>query len=219
MDMIPAFPHPATRKTIYYTEQPDVNRSARYRIFKRGLDLFVSLLLLLLLLVPMSVIALVIVLDSPGSPIFCQERLGRNGRPFILLKFRSMRRDAEPNGPQWAAVRDSRCTRVGAFLRKYRLDELPQLFNILVGQMSFVGPRPERAYFYSQFETYVIGFSNRLAVTPGLTGLAQINGGYDLLPEEKVAYDMTYIGSASLQTDIKCILRTIPVLLSCSGAR
>lgn len=101
-----------------------------------------------------------------------------------------MRTDAEKDGPKWAERSDDRCTRFGALLRKTRLDELPQLWNILKGEMSFVGPRPERKYFYEQFEKYIVGFSNRLVVIPGLTGYAQVNGGYELAPEEKIVYDM-----------------------------
>ena len=134
------------------------------------------------------IIALVIMIDSPGSPIYIQERLGKNGKPFRMYKFRSMRLDAEDNGPKWADLKDERCTKVGYVLRKCHLDELPQLFNILKNDMSFVGPRPERACFYDKFETYIKGFSNRLEVMPGLTGYAQVNGGYDLTPEEKILY-------------------------------
>ena len=112
---------------------------------------------------------LIVALDSPGPAIFRQERLGLNGKPFMIYKFRTMRLDAEANGPRWAAVCDTRCTRFGQFLRRTRLDELPQLWNILRGDMSLVGPRPERAYFYREFETYIPGFSNRMMVTPGLT--------------------------------------------------
>lgn len=122
-----------------------------------------------------------------GRPDFKQERLGINGKPFMIYKFRSMRLDAEENGPQWADEQDPRCTHFGQILRRTRLDELPQLYNILRGDMSFVGPRPERAYFYREFEKYIPGFSNRLLVTPGLTGYAQVNGGYSLKPEERLS--------------------------------
>ena len=136
-----------------------------------------------------------------------------------MVKFRSMRVDAEANGPQWAESEDDRCTRVGQFLRKTHLDELPQLWNIFMGHMSIVGPRPERAYFYDEFETYIHGFRNRLAVRPGLTGLAQVNGGYDLKPEEKIAYDMDYIRRQSLWVDIVCILKTVRLVFTRKGAR
>ena len=146
-------------------------------------------------------------------------KLGKDGKPFTILKLRTMRLDAEKNGPRWAETNDSRCTRLGRFLRKTRIDELPQLWNILRGEMSFVGPRPERAYFYDQFEQYIPEFRNRLAAVPGLTGWAQINGGYTLRPEEKIVYDMEYIKECSLRMDVKCLLMTVPIMLTHNGAR
>ena len=135
------------------------------------------------------------------------------------MKFRSMRLDAEENGPQWADKDDPRCTHLGRVLRKSRLDELPQLWNILKGDMSFVGPRPERKCFYDEFETYIHGFHNRLIVKPGLTGWAQVNGGYDLKPEEKIVYDMEYIQSCSIGMDLKCLLKTVRLVFTHVGAR
>lgn len=167
----------------------------------------------------MVVIALLIRLDSPGGAIFRQERLGKDGVSFTMYKFRSMCVNAEENGPQWAKKDDPRCTRIGSLLRNSRLDELPQILNILKGDMSFVGPRPERACFYEAFEQYIPEFSNRLSVQPGLTGLAQINGGYDLLPEEKIVFDMEYIQKQSIKIDLYCILKTICVVFSHEGAR
>ena len=158
-------------------------------------------------------------LDSPGPAIFRQERLGKNGKPFMILKLRSMRLDAEKNGPRWAERNDSRCTRLGSFLRRSRLDELPQLWNILHGEMSFVGPRPERAYFYDQFEKTIPGFRNRLAVIPGLTGLAQINGGYDLSPDQKIVFDMKYIENCCVGMDLSCMLKTVRLVFTHEGAR
>lgn len=145
-----------------------------YRMVKRAFDLTAALILSVLLAVPAAILMLLIRLDSPGPAIFRQERLGKNGKPFMILKLRSMRLDAEKNGPRWAERNDSRCTRLGSFLRRSRLDELPQLWNILHGEMSFVGPRPERAYFYDQFEKTIPGFRNRLAVIPGLTDLCAV---------------------------------------------
>jgi|GEM_PF-4935407 len=115
-----------------------------YRMVKRAFDLTAALILSVLLAVPAAILMLLIRLDSPGPAIFRQERLGKNGKPFMILKLRSMRLDAEKNGPRWAERNDSRCTRLGSFLRRSRLDELPQLWNILHGEMSFVGPRPRR---------------------------------------------------------------------------
>lgn len=193
--------------------------SAGYLFAKRLFDIAASLLAGIVLLLPMLVIALIIRLDSPGPALFRQERLGKDGKPFTMLKFRSMYLDAEVNGPQWAAVNDHRCTRVGRVLRNSRLDELPQLWNILKGDMSFVGPRPERACFYDAFETYIPGFRDRLQIKPGLTGWAQINGGYELKPEEKLVYDLEYIDSCGVKTDLLCILKTVPLAFTHKGAR
>ena len=118
-----------------------------------------------------------------------------------------------------ADEQDPRCTHFGQILRRTRLDELPQFYNILRGDMSFVGPRPERAYFYGEFEKYIPGFSNRLMVVPGLTGHAQVNGGYSLKPEEKIIYDMEYIEKRSIWMDLACIGKTIRVVLCGAGAR
>ena len=190
-----------------------------YTAVKRTMDLLLSLVGCILLALPMALIALLIKLDSPGPVIYAQERLGRNGKKFRIYKFRSMRQDAEAAGPRWAAEDDDRCTKIGRVLRKCRLDELPQLYNILRGDMSLVGPRPERECFYYEFETYIPGFKNRMAVRPGLTGHAQVNGGYSLLPEEKIVYDMEYIRKRSVKMDVLCILRTVSVIFSHEGAR
>ena len=205
---------------VEYEIQPvEVKSRPVYLAVKRGFDIVTALFAMIVLFVPMLVIALIIVLDSPGSALFKQERLGKNGKMFTILKFRSMRQDAEEHGPQWADKDDDRCTKVGRFLRKTRLDELPQCWNILVGDMSWVGPRPERACFYDQFETYIHGFRHRLAVRPGLTGLAQINGGYDLKPEEKIVYDMEYIRNRSLKLDLYCMFKTVRLVFTHEGAR
>ena len=208
-----------TTQRVMYIERPRVAEKRAYRAVKRAFDISGALAGLAVLAIPMSVIALIIVLDSPGDPIFKQERLGKDGKPFIMYKFRSMREDAERDGPRWADADDARCTRFGAVLRRTRLDELPQIWNILRGDMSFVGPRPERACFYRKFEQYIIGFSNRLTVIPGLTGYAQVNGGYDLKPEEKILYDMVYIERRSVWMDLRCILKTVGVVLRGDGAR
>lgn len=190
-----------------------------YHYIKRLIDFMISLIGLLTLFLPMLLIGILIKLDSEGPVIFSQERLGLNGAPFKLFKFRSMRIDSEADGPRWASKEDHRVTRVGQIIRKTRLDELPQLFNILMGQMSLVGPRPERKVFYDKFETYIHGFHQRLMVIPGLTGLAQINGGYDLLPEEKILFDIEYMKKRSLGMDILIILRTVVVVFNHHGAR
>lgn len=203
----------------FIIEKPEISTSPMYSAIKRSFDFIFSLIAIIVLLLPMLIIALIIVIDSEGSPIFRQERLGKDGIPFNIYKFRSMVLNAEADGPRWAEEDDERCTRFGRILRKTRLDELPQLYNILKGDMSFVGPRPERAFFYDRFEQYIHGFKNRLMVTPGLTGYAQISGGYSLLPEEKIVYDMDYIKNQSVGMDIKCIFKTFNVLLTGKGSR
>lgn len=210
-------------------DQPDVYRvnTVKSSVFMMGLydavkrlfDLTFAVVLVVLLFIPMIVIAICVRSDSPGNIIFKQERLGKGGVSFTIFKFRSMRADAESDGPRWADENDSRCTRVGTFLRLSRLDELPQLFNIIKGEMSFVGPRPERECFYKEFEKTIPGFYNRLAVKPGLTGLAQVTGGYNLDAAEKLEYDMQYIAGCSILLDIKCILKTAKIVFTHDGAR
>ena len=204
---------------LYRVDPVTPKVSGFYRLLKRLADIAVGLSVAVFGAVPMLIIAALIKLDSKGPVIFRQERLGKDGKPFVMYKFRSMHVDAEVNGPQWAEKKDDRCTRIGCILRKTRLDELPQFFNILKGEMSLVGPRPERPYFYDQFETYIHGFRNRLVVRPGLTGWAQVSGGYDLLPEEKIVYDMEYISKMSVGMDLRCIFKTVRLIFTHEGAR
>ncbi len=206
-------------RETYFIEAPDMKPKRLYAFCKRAFDIIASFTAGTVCLIPMLIIGILICLDSPGPMLFCQERLGKNGKPFMMYKFRSMTTDAEAGGPQWASKNDMRCTRLGRILRKTRLDELPQLWNILVGNMSIVGPRPERACFYEEFETYIHGFSHRMAVKPGLTGLAQINGGYDLKPEEKIVFDMQYINNRSVYMDLSCIFKTVKLVFTHEGAR
>ena len=206
-------------ETNVTTEEIEIGGSPAYFFVKRLLDILLSIIAAVILMIPMLLIALLVKLDSEGPVLYTQERLGLNGKPFMIYKFRTMIVDAEAGGPRWAAVNDQRCTRLGAVLRKSRLDELPQLINILKGEMSLVGPRPERAYFYNIFETYIPGFRNRMVVKPGLTGLAQVNGGYSLLPEEKLVYDMEYVRTQSLPLDILCMLKTARLVITHKGAR
>ena len=197
----------------------NIERKPVYSAIKRAFDIVVSFTAIVFLLIPMIIISLVIIMDSSGGAVYTQERLGKNGKEFVLYKFRTMKADAEKNGAQWALEDDERCTRVGKFLRATRLDELMQLFNILKGDMSFVGPRPERGIFYKEFSHYIDGFEQRLYVTPGLTGLAQINGGYDLKPEEKIAYDLEYIENRNFFSDLKIIFSTVAIIFNHNGAR
>lgn len=185
-----------------------LKQSVFYYACKRAFDIVVSALGLLIMLIPMGIIALCVKCSSPGPAIYRQERLGKGGKPFIMYKFRSMRDDAEKNGPQWAREQDDRCTRVGRALRKYHLDEVPQLWNIFKGDMSFVGPRPERPYFYDAFEKELPEYRLRLKVKPGLTGLSQIESGYYVEPQQRLADDIRYMENMSFWLDMKYIFKT-----------
>jgi len=197
-------------------------KSAVLLAAKRLLDLLVSSALLILMLPIMGIVALAIWLDS-GSPIlFRQERIGLGGRPFQILKFRSMSQDAEEHGPKWAAEDDHRVTRVGRILRKLRLDELPQVVNVLRGEMSFVGPRPERAIFCRMLESETPFYALRYSVRPGITGWAQVKYQYGASIEEaktKLEYDLFYIKHLSLTLDLAILFETAKVVLWQRGAK
>lgn len=177
-----------------------------YNICKRVLDLLICLLGIAVLLPVFAAIFIAIRLSSKGTAIFRQERAGKNGKSFIFYKFRTMKVDADPFGPSPKSGEDARLTKIGKFLREYSLDELPQLFNILKGQMSTVGPRP---LYLSQMPEWDERQKKRLLVKPGLTGLAQTQGRGELTREEKLELDVKYVETASLLTDIKIILVTI----------
>ena len=203
----------------YIIKDVIVKEKTLYLSLKRCFDFFVSLIAFVFLLPIMIVVAILIKLDSEGPIIYAQERLGKNGKKFMMYKFRSMNINAEEDGPRWASDDDERCTRFGKIMRKCRLDELPQLINIIKGEMSIVGPRPEREYFYNEFNKYIEGFDKRLLVKPGLTGYAQVNGGYDLKPEEKIVFDMFYIENMSFKLDFWCLIYTVRLLFTHEGAR
>jgi len=158
----------------------------------------------------LAVVALLIKRDSPGPILYRQERCGENGKPFVLFKFRTMRLDAEAaTGPVWAVENDPRRTRIGAFLRRHNLDEIPQLWNVLKGEMSLVGPRPERPCFVEQFKEGITRYMWRHVSKPGITGWAQVNGlrgNTDL--QERVKYDLYYLENWSLAFDFKIIVKT-----------
>ena len=205
---------------FFVEELGEIEKKPVYSFVKRMIDILGSSVALIILLIPMLLIALLIRLDSEGSAFYFQERLGKNGKKFNVIKFRTMRVDAEKDGAQWSkGENDVRITKMGSVLRKTRLDELPQLLCILKGDMTIVGPRPERECFYNEFETYIHGFIQRTKVTPGLTGLAQVRGGYDLKPEEKIIYDIEYIKKRSLVLDIKIIFETVKVVFTHEGAK
>ncbi len=185
-----------------------------YSFIKRVSDIIFAFLGIVITAIPMLVIAVLIKAKMGGTVFYRQTRLGLNGKPFRIIKFRTMTMDAEAGGAQWSeGIHDTRITKLGTALRQYRLDELPQFFNVLAGSMSLVGPRPERPCFYEAFETYIHGFSQRLVVKPGITGLAQVNGGYSIHPEEKILHDIEYIKKRSLWMDFIILLRTVEIVL------
>ncbi|PVE67206.1 sugar transferase [Priestia megaterium] len=190
-----------------------------YSLCKRVCDIAISLMALAVLLPVILLFALIVMIETPGSPFFLQERLGQSGRPFTIMKLRSMYSDAEKNGAQWAVKNDSRVTKVGKLIRQTRIDELPQLWNVLKGDMSIVGPRPERAVFIEEFQKTLPAFSQRLAVKPGLTGWAQINGGYELTPAEKLELDLYYIHHTNIRFDVKIMMKTLRVIVTGDGSR
>ncbi len=200
------------------TNSTVVKNGLIYEYTKRVFDVVLSSIGLIVAIPLMVIIGIAIKLDTKGPIFYCQERVGKNGKVYTLYKLRSMHENAEENGAQWAEEDDPRVTKVGKFIRRTRLDELPQLFNVLKGDMSLVGPRPERPIFTYQFNEQIPGFINRLQVKPGLTGWAQVNGGYKLTPAEKLEYDLYYIENRTIWLDIKIMLKTIMVVLTGKGA-
>ena len=199
-------------------------RTSPLRSFlKRASDIFNSIALLILTSPLMLLVPILIKLTSRGPVLYRQKRLGMNGVEFDVLKFRSMHLDAEgAGGPQWASENDPRVTAVGRIIRSLRIDELPQLFNILRGEMSFIGPRPERAHFILELERRLPYYTLRMTVRPGLSGWAQVEYGYGATEDdalEKLKYDLYYIKNANLLFDLWIALKTIKVVLSGRGAR
>ncbi len=230
--------------------KPEVARRMISSAIRRSMDIIGAIVGLVLTLPLWIILPVLIKLDSPGPVFYVQQRVGINrrsrdrrafqkadvrdrrqsdrrqnnimGRPFNLVKFRTMVQDAEKKcGPVWATKNDPRVTRIGRFLRKTRLDEIPQFVNILKGDMSLVGPRPERPSFVSKLSREVDNYTGRLAVKPGLTGLAQVENGYDSSVDtvvRKVEYDLEYINSRSLWLDCKILLKTVKVVITGKGA-
>ena len=191
----------------------ELPRKPIYELVKRCFDIALSALLLILLAIPMLLIGLAVKITSPGPVLYAQERLGKDGKQIKICKFRTMIFDSEIDTIRWSYDDDPRVTSLGRVLRKFHIDELPQLWDIFRGVLSFVGPRPEREVFYDAFETYIHGFRERLKVKPGLTGLAQITGGSLMPPEEKILCDIEYIRSRSFLLDLKLLIRTAIVVL------
>jgi exopolysaccharide biosynthesis polyprenyl glycosylphosphotransferase len=187
---------------------------AGQELVKRAFDLVVSVTMLLVCAPVMLAVYIFVPLESKGPALFRQERIGRGGTKFDLFKFRTMCADAESDsGPVLASEHDPRITPLGRFLRSTRLDELPQLINVLQGEMSMVGPRPEREFFVRQFEEHIPTYVLRLSVQPGISGMAQVMGRYSTSPERKLRFDLMYIFNYSLILDLKILLRTIWVVL------
>lgn len=207
----------------YYRRDTASNTKEKlmYKIIKRSVDIFLCSIAFIIFTPIIIIACLCVVIESKGSPIFKQERLGLNGKSFLIYKIRSMRMDAEAvSGPKWAEENDPRVTRVGRFIRRTRIDEMPQIVNILKGEMSMVGPRPEREVFYKIYEEEEkLDYRQRLRVKQGLTGYAQVYGGYELNPAKKLELDNKYIEKRSLIVDFIIILKTVNVLFSGDGAR
>jgi exopolysaccharide biosynthesis polyprenyl glycosylphosphotransferase len=193
-----------------------------HAIVTRGFDIVFSLLLLVAVLPVMLLTALAIKFEDGGPVFYPQNRVGLNGREFTLFKFRSMRIDAEARGPVWAQQRDPRITRIGAFIRRVRIDELPQLLNILRGEMSVIGPRPERPHFVQQLAQTIPCYADRAQVKPGLTGWAQVNYPYGASIEDaraKLSYDLYYVKHRSMLLNLKIVFATVRVVLFQEGSR
>ncbi len=191
-------------------------------LVKRAMDIGAASLLLILTAPILAVFAGLIPLETDGPIFYRQLRTGRYGQPFSILKFRSMRSDAEAATPQWAAAKDPRVTRVGKFMRSTRIDELPQLLTVIRGDMSLIGPRPERPFFVDQLNREIPHYGNRHYLRPGLTGWAQINYPYGASIEDargKLAYDLFYLKNQSTILDLYIMIATIRVVLFGEGAR
>jgi sugar transferase (PEP-CTERM system associated) len=214
-------PHEVAADWLTFSE--GFAHGARRRIVKRGLDLAVSVGFLLAVLPLTLVVALLIKLDSKGPVFYRQERVGLDGRTFKLWKFRSMRTDAEADGvARWASSADDRTTRVGRVIRKVRIDEIPQIINVLAGEMSFIGPRPERPYFVEQLRQQIPYYDLRHRVRPGITGWAQVSYRYGASVEDarrKLSYDLFYLKKNDLLLDFAILVQTVRVILFAQGAR
>jgi len=198
-------------------------QSSRFQdAVKRIFDLIFALLGLVTTMPIMLLTVLAIRLDSPGPIFYMQQRVGKDGKDFSVIKFRSMRQDAEKNGPQWASENDPRVTRVGRIIRKLRIDELPQFINVIKNDMSFVGPRPERRYFVDRLEKAIPFYALRMHAKPGITGWAQINYPYgDTIEDakEKLKFELYYMKHRSLWLDLVIIFQTVKVAIKARGSQ
>lgn len=189
---------------------------------KRILDLFVFFCVSPILLPLSLIIAILIKLDSKGPILFTQKRVGQGGKPFLMYKFRSMKIDSEVNGCMFAKRDDHRITKFGKFIRKFRIDEIPQFWNVLKGDMSLIGPRPEQARFVEFFNEEIYQYDLRHSIKPGITGLAQVQQGYAASKrgtEMKLNYDLYYIRNYSLKMDLVIVAKTLKTIFTGFGAR
>lgn len=212
--------HSQSLHNYEFAEKLDEPFQSQYMPVKRFFDFIFSVILM----IPASIIILIFMilvkLETPGKCFYSQERVGLMGKTFKVTKLRSMYSDAEKkSGAMWAQKEDPRVTKVGHFMRKTRIDELPQLWSVIKGDMSLIGPRPERPMFTQQFSEDIEGFEQRLLVKPGLSGYAQVHGGYDDTPAEKLANDVYYIEHFGLVTDLEIFFETIRVVVTGDGAR
>lgn len=212
-------PEQLTEEHINSIDYDIVKGGSLFNAYQRVMDIVLCLIALIIGIPLMVIFGVLIKIEDNGPAVYKQERVGKGGKCFYLYKLRSMRTDAEKFGAQWAEKDDPRITKVGKFIRKTRIDEIPQLFNILRGDMGIIGPRPERPMFTIQFDEEIPGFINRLSVKPGLTGWAQVNGGYEATPAEKLEDDLYYIKNRSFLLDMKIIFKTVGVVLTGHGAR
>ena len=203
----------------FYKENIGPKVESLYLPIKRILDILFSLMLIILTFPIVMVTVVAVKCESHGPIFYKQVRVGLMGRKIVITKFRSMYMDAEKNGAQWAQKNDPRVTRVGKIIRRTRIDELPQLFSVLKGDLSLIGPRPERPNFTEEFSHKYPGFEKRLRIKPGLSGYAQINGGYDIDPGQKAKLDCYYINHLSFWIDVKIFISTIKIIFSGEGAR
>ena len=213
----------ATKKiTTDYSYESKLKEPVKndYLPLKRLLDILSASGLMVATSPIVLLFGILVKMETPGKMFYTQERVGYMGKRFKVTKLRSMYTDAEKNsGAVWASKNDSRVTKVGKFIRKTRIDELPQLWNVIKGDMSMIGPRPERPELTEKFSKEVKDFEQRLRVLPGLTGYAQVHGGHDVTPKEKYKLDKYYMDNISLKEDLKIIFETIRVVLTGDGAR
>lgn len=205
---------------VWFLENISQEKKQSYETLKRVFDFILGFMLLIVSLPFWPLIAIIIKLGSPGRIFYTQIRVGKSGKPFTMTKFRSMQQDAEKDGPKMTVEQDTRITKFGKFLRKSRLDEIPQLWNIIKGEMSFVGPRAERPEFHQELRTKIPFYQERYLIKPGLSGWAQIKYGYGSSVAdnfEKVQYDLYYIKNRSFIFDLSIILKTINIVLRGGG--